>query len=322
MKMNRRIFALLVATAAFLVPACGFAADYPGKPVKIIVPFAAGGAADMTTRLAAKVAEKYLGQPLAVENRPGGGGVTGYAEVAKSRPDGYTLSEVGPSVVIAPLTKKTNFTIDSFTPIVNMVYEPETIACLSERFKTWEELVASSQANPGGVKISVSGAMASDHLAVLRVLKKSGLKWICVPTNGSSQAITAMLGGHVDLTIVSPSELSEQVRSGQVAYLLTLAPKRLEEYPELPIAAEKGIDVVDGPWRGLVAPKGTPEEVVAAIEAAFLKAFADPEFVEAYGKAGLPASMWMNRADFTALVDQQKVDIAEVIAETGVKTNK
>ncbi|WP_352403000.1 tripartite tricarboxylate transporter substrate binding protein [Pyramidobacter sp.] len=322
MKLSRHISTLMAAAALVLAPTCGFAANYPSKPVRIIVPFAAGGAADMTTRLAAKIAEKYLGQSITVENRPGGGGVTGYTEVARSRPDGYTLSEVGPSIVISPLTKKTSFTTDSFIPIVNMVFEPETIACLTKRFRTWEELVEFSKANPSAVKVSVSGAMASDHLAVLRVLKKTGMKWVIVPTNGSAQGITAMLGGHVNLTVVSPSELSEQVRSGEVSYLLTLAAKRLEEYPALPIGFEKGVEVADGSWRGIVAPKGTPEDVIAKIEDAFVKTFHDPKFAEAYGKAGLPSNMWMNREDFTKQVEEQKTDIAAVIAEIDVKGRK
>ena len=309
-----RTFALLAAAALCLTPVAALAADYPTKPVRIVVPFAAGGAADMTTRLAAKVAEKYLGQPITVENRPGGG-ATGYSEVARSRPDGYTLSEVGPSVVIAPLTRRTNFQTESFVPIVNMVYEPETFACRTDRFKTWEELVEYSKANPNGIKVSVSGAMASDHLAILRVLKKTGLKWVVVPTNGSSQAMTSMLGGHVDMTTVSPSELSEQVRSGEVTYILTLAAKRLAEFPNVPIATEKGVEVVDGPWRGLVAPKGTPEEVIARIEYSFLKAFNDPEFAENYKKAGLPPDMWMNRKDFTEMFKKQQEEIAAVVAE-------
>ena len=317
-----RMFVLLAAAALCLTPVAALAAEYPTKPVKIIVPFAAGGAADITTRLAAKIAEKYLGQPIAVENRPGGGGATGYGEVARSRPDGYTLSEVGPSVVIAPLTRKTPFATESFIPVVNMVYEPETVACLSKRFKTWEELVEYSKANPGAVKVSVSGAMASDHLAMLRLMKKTGLQWVVVPTNGSSQAMTSMLGGHVDLTTVSPSELSEQVRSGEVNYLLTLAAKKLTEFPNVPTANEKGIDLVDGPWRGIVAPKGTPEEIIARIEYTFLKAFNDPEFVEAYTKAGLPPDMWMNRKDFTEMFEQQKKDIAAVVSEVDVKSKK
>ena len=315
MKLTRRIVSLLAVAALCLTPVAALAADYPSKPVKIIVPFAAGGAADITTRLAAKVAEKYLGQPITVENRPGGGGATGYQEVARSRPDGYTLSEVGPSVVIAPLTRNTPFKTESFTPIVNMVYEPETLACLTSRFKTWEELVEYSKANPNTIKVSVSGAMASDHLAILRVMKKTGLQWVVVPTNGSSQAMTSMLGGHVDLTTVSPSELSEQVRAGDVTYLLTLASKRLVEFPNVPIATEKGVDVVDGPWRGIVAPKGTPDEIIARIEYVFLKAFNDPEFTETYTKAGLPADMWMNRKDFTEMFEQQQKDIAAVVAE-------
>lgn len=318
--MKKFTCAMLVLCAVLiLVPSHLFAADFPTKPVKIVVPFAAGGAADMTTRLAAQIAEKYLGQPITVENRPGGGSVTGITAVYKSRPDGYTLCQVGPSFIIGPLTKKTSYTANDFTPIVNMVYEPETIAAKSDRFKDWASLEAYSKANPGAIKIGVSGAMASDHLAVLRVLKKTGLNWVCVPTNGSSQAITALLGGHVDLTIVSPSELSEQVRSGEVSYIFTLAPKRLALYPDLPTGKDLDIDVVDGPWRGLVAPKGTPEEALKAIEDAYMKAFADPAFKEAYAKADMPADMWMNRKDFTALVEQQKIDIAEVIKETGAK---
>ena len=161
--------------------------------------------------------------------------------------------------------------------------------------------------------------MASDHLAMLRAMKKTGLKWVVVPTNGSAQAMTQMLGGHVDLTVVSPSEMSEQVKSGEVSYLITFAAKRLDDYPNVPTGYDKGVDMTEGSWRGLVAPKGTPEEVIARIEYTFLKAFNDPEFAEAYNKAGLPPNMWMNRADFTKHVENQKKDLAAVTAEIDVK---
>ena len=134
--------------------------------------------------------------------------------------------------------------------------------------------------------------------------------------------MTAMLGGHVDLTTVSPSELSEQVRSGEVNYLITLAAARLAEFPDLPIASEKGVDVVDGPWRGIVVPKGTPEDVIAKIEDAFVKAFHDPEFTEAYTKAGLPADMWMDRKGFTEMFKKQQEEIAAVVADVDVKGKK
>lgn len=315
--MRKSLCAALIACAVCAFAPAAFAGEaFPTKPVKIIVPFAAGGAADMTTRLAAQVAEKYLGQPIAVENRAGGGGVSGLSAGAKAAPDGYTLTQVGPSSITNPLTKKTDFTSDSFVPIVCMVYEAETIATKTSQFKDFESLIAFSKANPKKLKVSVSGAQASDHITVLMLNKLAGIEWVVVPYNGSAPAIAAFLGGHVDLTVVGPSELSEQVRKGDVTYPVTFAKTRLSGFPDVPTAKEKGVNLVMGPWRGLVAPKGVPEERIAIIEDAFMKAFRDPAFAEAYSKADLPPDTWMDRKGFTDLFEDQKVVLAEVVKET------
>lgn len=301
-------------TALFTLCSVSYAEDhFPDKPIKIIVPYAAGGAADMTTRLAAQVAEKYLGQPIAVENRAGGGGVSGQSTGAKAAADGYTLTEISPSVITNPITKKTDYTADSFIPIVLMVNEAETVATKPGQFKDIESLISFSKENPKKIKVGVSGAMNSDHLAVLLFNKMTDTEWVVVPFNGSAPAMASFLGGHVDVTIVGPSELSEQVRAGEVIYPVTFANKRLSGFSEVPTGKEKGINLVIGPWRGLAAPKGTPEDRVNIIADAFVKAFNDPAFTEAYEKADLPADTWSDRKDFTEIYENQKISLAEVI---------
>lgn len=301
----------------------GFGAEWPTKPVKIIVPYAAGGAADLTTRLAAQVAEKHLGQPIVIENRAGGGGVTGQSMGAKAKPDGYTLTEVSPSVITNAITKKIDYSPDSFIFIVNMLQDIEAIAVKSNsNITTIEDFVKFAKANPKKLRVSVSGANNSDHLTALIFAQTVGFDWTIIPFNGAAQAITAFLGGHVDVVIAGPAELAEQVRSGEVKYIVAFSEKRMADFPDIPTAREKGFDIVQGPWRGIAAPKGTPEEVVKKIESAFMQAFKSKEFVDAYRKADLFVDTFQNRADFNVLVAKQKVQLAKLLKDIEAQSAK
>lgn len=320
----RSIGRMLAATVLIaLLAGTGFGADWPAKPVKIIVPYAAGGAADITVRLAAQVAEKYLGQAIIVENRAGGGGVTGQSMGAKAKPDGYTLTEVSPSVIINPLTKKVDYNADSFVYIVNLLQDIEAIAVkTNSNFTTYEEFVKYAKTNPKKLRISVSGANNSDHLTALLFASKIGIKWTIVPCNGASQAITTFLGGHVDAVVAGPSELAEQVRSGGVKYIVAFAEKRLSDFPDIPTAREKGCDLVQGPWRGIAAPKGVPEDVINKIESAFMQAFKTKEFIAAYRKADIFVDTYQNRTDFNALVKTEKIQLTNLLKEIEETTKK
>lgn len=307
-------FALCIALA---VPS--FAAQFPVKPVRLIVPFAAGGAADLTARLASQVAEKHLGQPIVIENRAGGGGVTGTSAGAKAAPDGYTLTLLVPGGILNTFLKKVNYTVESFAPIVQIVQEFDVIAAHKSEFADLAALRDYALKNPKAVKIGVSGAMIYDHLEALILAKSMGVELSPVPFNGSAPAIAAFLGKHVSLCSVSFAELSEQEKAGEVTFLCVLAEERSPERPDVPTARELGYDVVMGPWRGIVAPKGTPEEILDIIADAYVKAFNDPEFKKAFEKAELPSNSWLNRKDFTEQVQTQTVELKKIIDEATAK---
>lgn len=307
-----------VALSSVLVTAC-LADTFPSKPVKLIVPFAPGGAADMTARFSSKVAEKYLGQPIVIENRGGGGGVTGTSAGAKAKPDGYTLTLFVPGGVLNTFLKKVDYTVDSFEPIVRVVQESDVIAAHKSEFTDVAALRKYALSHPGAVKIGVSGALIYDHLEALIFAKTIGVNLTPVPFNGSAPAIAAFLGKHVSLCSVSFAELSEQVKAGEVVFLCVLSEKRVPEQPNVPTAKELGYNIVMGPWRGIVAPKGTPEDAIQKIEAAYMKAFQDPEFKAAFDKAGLPSDTWSDRNAFKELVKKQTVELQQVIKEATTK---
>lgn len=323
MKFRSSVILSAVVMAVVLSAAACFGAEWPAKPVKIIVPYSAGGAADITTRLAAQVAEKHLGQPIVIENRAGGGGVTGQSMAAKAKPDGYTLLEVSPSVIVNPITKKVDYTADSFVYIVNMLQDIESIAVKSNsNIATFEDFLKYAKANPKKIRVGVSGANNSDHLTAVLFAGVAGFDWTIVPFNGAAQAITSFLGGHTEAVVAGPGELAEQVRSGEVKYIVAFSEKRMADYPNIPTAREKGYDIVQGPWRGIAAPKGTPEEIVKKIEAAFMKAFKSQEFIDAYRKADFFVDTYQDRAEFNALVEREKIQLPQLLKRIEAQSGK
>ncbi len=308
----KKIFAALALIAALASSAL---AAYPTKPVRLIVPYAAGGAADMTARLSAKVAEKYLGQPIVVENRAGGGAVTGTQAGASAAPDGYTLTLLGPGSVLNTYLKKVSYTVDSFAPVVQIVREFDVIAAHKSQFPDLAAMKDYAAANPGAVKIGVSGALVYDHLESLIFAKALGVNLKVVPFNGSAPAMAAFLGKHIDLASGSFAELEAQAAAGEVVFLCVFSENRFPEHPDVPTAKEMGYDIVSGPWRGIAAPAGTPEDVLDTIADAYVKAFNDPEFKDNFAKAGLPSDSWLARPEFTKLVKEQAEDLKRVIDE-------
>ncbi len=305
----KKFFAALVLFAALALPA---RAVYPEKPVRIIVPFSAGGMADVTVRLSAKVAEKYLGQPIVVENRPD---VRGTLAGATAAPDGYTLTQIGPGAVLNTYLKKTGYTVDSFVPIVQIVKEYDVIAARKSRFPNLAALREFALANPAAVKVGVSGALIFDHFEVLLFARAMGVELSPVPFNGSAPAVAAFLGDYVDLCNVSFGELESRYRSGEVAYLCVFAENRDANFPDVPTAKELGYDIVSGPWRGIAAPAGTPGDVLDTIAAAYVKAFNDPEFKAVFEKAGLPADTWLDRAAFADAYTKQAEVLKALVAD-------
>lgn len=273
------IACLTYVCATLLIAGTAAAQSYPGKPVKIIVPFPAGGGADLTARhLGAKLAES-MGQQFVVENRVGAGGSIGIDAVAKSPADGYTLLVVPQNLVINPsLLEKVGFDpIKDFAPIAVLVDSPVMIAVHSAVPVTnLKELVAHVKANPGKVNFTSCGTGSPQHLAGEQFKVLTGTQMQHVPYNGCAPAVADTAAGRIELLFATIQHITPHHKSGRMRALATSGAKRSELAPEFPTVIESGIPGFDFTvWFGMLAPAKTPADVVQRLNAEVNKALAD-----------------------------------------------
>ncbi len=276
--MVRRIFSILLVLSLMVVMPI-HAADFPTKEVQIIIPWAAGGATDLIFRALAATTGKFLGKAVIVVNRPGGAGAVGYTEAAQAKPDGYTLVSAITPLTILPHQVKTAFTYKDFEPVINVVDDPSMFLVRSDApWKSLKEFIDYAKKNPDMITVGNSGAGGGVHLVALAFEKAAGVKFNHIPFAGGGPSITAILGGHINAVSVSPPEGIEHVKAGKLKIIALFADKRFEMFPDVPTVKEQGIDFAMGMWRGLVAPKSTPADVIKKLHDAFKQGMDDPVF--------------------------------------------
>jgi len=277
--MFKKIFFILLVLAVGTVPL--YAAEFPTKEVQIIIPWSAGGATDLIFRALAASTGKYLGKAVVVVNRPGGAGAVGYTEAMQARPDGYTLAGAVTPLTILPHWATTAFTYKNFEPILNVVDDPSMFMVRSDApWKSLKEFLDYAQKNPNMITVGNAGAGGGVHLVALAFEKAAGVKFNHIPFAGGGPAVTAILGGHVNAVSVSPPEGISHAQAGKLKIIALFAKKRLELFPDVPTVQEQGIDFVMGMWRGLIAPKGTPPDVIKKLHDAFKQGMEDPGLIK------------------------------------------
>ncbi|HUQ29541.1 MAG TPA: tripartite tricarboxylate transporter substrate binding protein [Usitatibacter sp.] len=285
--MYRRFIAIVLTCAA----AAASAQTYPAKPVRIIVPFAAGGNVDITARLVAPALAEGLGQPVVVENKPGAGGTIGADFVAKSPADGYTLLMGSNSTFsVAPSLYPNNpyHPVRDFAPVIMIASAPFVLVVHpGVAAKDARELVALGKAAPGKLTMSSAGTGSSNHLVGELFQEISGARFTHVPYKGSGQALTDLMGGQVNLHFDQITSASSHIQSGKLRALLVTSPKRVAMLPDVPTAAEAGYPAFEATnVTGLLAPAGTPRDVIDKLNAATQKAISQPALREKFAGIG------------------------------------
>jgi tripartite-type tricarboxylate transporter receptor subunit TctC len=279
--MNRYI-----ALAFALCASVAVAQEWPQRPVKIIAPFAAASTPDTFARVLAEYLRKRVGQPVVVENRPGAGGMIGTDAVAKATPDGYTLgvSIVGPLVNNKLLYKKMPYDPDrDLAPITIAVTQPSILVVPADRkINNLAELLADLRLRPGKANYASIGIGSLSHLTMELVGLRSGTEIVHVPYPGSSQAVTALLAGDVDMGCLPALSVVTQIRAGKLRAIGVSTAKRSSQLPDIPTLKEQGLADLDaGAWIGIVAPAGTPAPLLDRIRRDILAVLREPEVATA-----------------------------------------
>jgi tripartite-type tricarboxylate transporter receptor subunit TctC len=288
-RMARRILKMALSAALAAFVSLAHAQEYPNRPVTLIIPWVAGGPTDIVVRAMAESAQKHLGQPIVVENKAGGGGSIGPAQMAATaKPDGYTISQMPDAVYRTQITQKTTYDSQSdFTYIVALTgYAYGVTVPMDSPFKSWRDLVAYARENPGKLNFGSPGAASTPHIGMERIQKHLGLKLVHVPFKGAAEVNVAVAGGHVMVgaTGTSAKPLAD---AGKLRFLNIWTPQRLKMLPDVPTLREVGIPFeVEGPI-GLAGPKGMDPKIVAKLHDAFKKTLDDPKVQEVMAKLEL-----------------------------------
>ncbi len=308
----RKTFAALVALGLSAAPAL---AEYPEKPIEVIVGYSAGGGTDVMARTVAQFLEKELGEGAAVvvKNMPGAGGQIGFTEVAAAKPDGYTLGTFNlPAALALTQDRAADYSVDSYTYLANFVEDPNTITvAASSPFQTLGELLDAAKEAPGAITVGLSSLGGNDHFSANMMAAASGAEFTLVPFKGASMARTAIMGGHVaagTMTLSQTTNFPDELR-----VLAVLDDERSPFRPEVPTARELGFDVQMSSLRGIVAPTGLEAAVADKLRAALTAVNNDAEFQATMAEQGNPIAFVAGEA--FADVARRQNDVAKSIWE-------
>jgi tripartite-type tricarboxylate transporter receptor subunit TctC len=310
--------ALMIAFAA----GSALAQDYPSKPVRIIVPFAPGGSADVFGRFLAQRLQETLGQTFVIDNRPGAGSVIGTDAVAKAAPDGYTLLLMSNTHTVneSLIPNKPFVLMRDFAPIAPINYSDLVlVAKASLPQNTLPELIKAAKAKPGGMSYASSGPGTPYHMAGELFKAMAGISIVHIPYRGSAGARTDVLGGQIEMMFDAIPTMTEHIKGGKVKALATTGRTRSANLPDVPTMAEAGVPGYEATiWLGLMAPKATPPAIIAKLNAEISKITSNPEVRRAWTAQGTTA-MTMGVDEFTRYMNDDITKWAAIVKFSGAK---
>ena len=315
-KKAATLMAIFGFVLAFGFPAV--AAEYPTKPINLVIQYPPGGSTDLTARALANGAKKFLGQPVICENKAGGGGTVGVALVAAKPADGYTIGIITSSPAMAFHMGKLNFhPINDLTPVLRWANYLFGVTVRSDsQFKTIQELLQYAKQNPEKLSYGSPGVGTPPHLAMEELSMAAGLKFTHIPAKGIAENNTALLGGHIDL-VSDSSGWAPLVDAGKFRLLATWGEKRCARYPQVPTFKEAGYDVVARSHLGVIGPKGMPKPIVARLAEAFRKSMDEPEFHEIMKKLDMDF-YYLGTDDYAKYMRSDFENIGKLVQKLGL----
>lgn len=328
--MKAKTLLLSLMLAASLVPAGHALAQakedgYPSRPLRMIVPFAPGGASDTVGRIIQPAMAELLKQQVVVDNRGGAAGNIGVEMAVRASPDGYTflLGNIG-TMAINPnyYTKFPYRPLKDLIPITQVVDVPGSfVVHPSVPAKNIKELVAHLKANPGKLNYGAPAPSSANTLEMIQFLRATGTSAVQVPyKGGAGPAMIGLLGNEVQMMMVTFSSAVNYAKQGRVRMLAVISPERNPAYPEIPTMREQGLDMTVGSWQGLFVPQGTPQPIVKKLFEVGVQTMKHPDVVKRLGAAGISIVTSKSPADFTAFVKSETERFGKIIKEAGIQT--
>ena len=315
----RKMSAAVLAAALMLPAGAGLAEEYPDRPVSLVVAYSPGGATDFQARIVTMVSgnEEYLGMPIVIFNRPGAGGKVGWTQFAdKAEPNGYELAAYNvPHFIAQSIVFKTSYNIDALEPIANWGADPAVLIVGKDSpFNSAKELVEYAKKNPGKVTVNGAGKFVGHHIAFLQLQKAAGIELVYIPEKGGAPALKSVMGGQV---MAGFNNLSDAFRSRDRLKILGVADLERHEFlPDTPTFMEQGVQVDNSSvnFRGVMAPKGTPPDVVAFLAEKVPEMFNNARVLNKMKAGGSPMRV-MNRDEVLAMWKERRAYLSELLKD-------
>nr|WP_315592800.1 tripartite tricarboxylate transporter substrate binding protein [uncultured Cupriavidus sp.] len=320
--INKLRQAALFTVALCTLPLAHATDPYPSRPIKVVVPVSAGGWGDITTRIVAQRLGQELGQPVVVENRPGGGGLVGIRYTKAEAPDGYTLMSTGGTLSIQhALSRETGIdAMKDFVSVGSMVRSPAVVVTgAATEYKTMADVFKNAKASRGAISYASAGVGTTTHIAAEMMLKQAGVQMLHIPYKGNGAAMPDVIAGRVSFMVDAYGSSSSNLLGGKLKALAVTSQERLKLLPNVPTVAEQGLPGFSYYyWLGLFAPAGTPRDVVEKISVALAKTMKDPQVTERLQADGTEP-YFKNPAEFTSFVRKDVADTTALIEKLNIQ---
>jgi len=310
-------FAFAIATTLTAgIHATATAAEWPERPIEIIVPYQAGGGADVMARAFASAAGNHLPQSLVVVNKPGAAGAIGWNEVIRAKPDGYKVALTAVEITFLKDLGLASFTHRDLIPIAKLNADPAVVVVRKDApYQNIEQFLAAARQSSGTISVGNAGHGSMWHMSAAALAQKGGVTFNDVPFTGGTPALLALLGGHIDAVIASAPEVIPYVQGDKLRALGVMSAQRVKGLDNVATLREQGIDLQLGTWRGLAVPRGTPDDVVQTLRRATAEIMREPALLETMDKQYFSTNTYEDAATFAASMDRENAMMRDIASK-------